>query len=255
MSEAHVIMIVSLPGGAARGRMPRRGIAASAHPPTGRPTAHTKGNAMTDPNYTAMLLVIDRSGSMSSIRDDMIGGVTQLLNEQAAQPGLLTVDVVTFDNIVEWQHSFADPANVQIELVPRGSTALYDALGGAIAHFGQKLADLPEHARPGVVTVAVVTDGYENASTEWTARAVSDAVTRQRDAYGWDFVFLGANHDAALTAASIGIDADASLDFSADASSVAASASHLSRYVGDVRRGTRTGFTSEERRSALGDES
>ena len=193
---------------------------------------------MTDPNYTAMLLVIDRSGSMSLIRDEMIGGVQTLLREQAGQPGLLTVDVVTFDNIVEWQHSFADPATVEVELVPRG-------------HFGQKLAALPEHARPGVVTVVVVTDGEENSSQEWTSETVSQAVTTRREKFGWEFIFLGANQDAALAAKNLGIDADAALDFAANARSVAMSSTHLTRFVGDVRRGNRTGFSESERRSAM----
>jgi hypothetical protein len=206
---------------------------------------------MTDPNYTAMLLVIDRSGSMSLIRDEMIGGVQTLLREQAGQPGLLTVDVVTFDNIVEWQHSFADPATVEVELVPRGSTALFDALGGAMGHFGQKLAALPEHARPGVVTVVVVTDGEENSSQEWTSETVSQAVTTRREKFGWEFIFLGANQDAALAAKNLGIDADAALDFAANARSVAMSSTHLTRFVGDVRRGNRTGFSESERRSAM----
>lgn len=206
---------------------------------------------MTDPNYTALLLVIDRSGSMTSIRDDMLGGMQELLRDQSSQPGLLTVDVVTFDDTVEWQHSFADPAQVQLELLPRGITALYDALGGAIGHFGQKLSDLPEHARPGVVTVVVVTDGHENASREWTSASVSAAVNSQRETYGWEFIFLGANQDAALAAQSIGIDADASIDFAAAPGAVKKTTEHLNRYMHDVRAGTRKGFTGAERSSAM----
>lgn len=206
---------------------------------------------MTDPNYTALLLVIDRSGSMTSIRDDMIGGVQQLLRDQAAQPGMLTVDVVTFDDVVEWQHSFADPADVTVELVPRGSTALFDALGGAIAHFGQKLAELPEHARPGIVTVVVVTDGEENASKEWTSQSVSESVAHQRDTYGWDFVFLGANQDAALSARRVGIDPQSALNFAAAPTAVRASQQHVGRYLSDLRGGNKKGFTDEERRSAM----
>ena len=209
---------------------------------------------MTDPNYTAMLLVIDRSGSMATIRDDMVGGTEQMLREQAAQPGMLTVDVVTFDNVVEWQHSFASASDVRIELVPRGSTALFDALGGAIGHFGQKLAELPEHARPGVVTVVVVTDGEENASVEWTAESVTKSVEHQRDAYGWDFVFLGANQDAALAARRIGIDADSALNFAAAPAAVKKTSENLGRYLSDVRAGTKKGFTAEERRSAMSGE-
>lgn len=206
---------------------------------------------MTDQNYTALLLVIDRSGSMHSIRDDMVGGLEALLREQAAEPGLLTVDVVTFDDVVEWQHSFADPAAVQIEITPRGMTALHDALGGAIGEFGQRLAALPEHARPGVVTVVVVTDGYENASSEWTAATVRESVERQQTQFGWEFVFLGANQDAALAAQAIGIEADAALDFAADDLSVAESHRHLGRYMTDLRKGEKKGFTTDERDATM----
>jgi hypothetical protein len=210
---------------------------------------------MTDSNYTAMLLVIDRSGSMSSIRDDMIGGMQALLADQAAQPGMLTVDVVTFDDVVEWQHSFADPQDVVLELVPRGMTALYDALGGAIGQFGHNLAELPEHARPGVVTVVVVTDGEENASREWTAEAVRDAVKLQQDTYNWDFVFLGANQDAALSASRIGISADSAMSYAAAPGAVKATSASLTRYMTDLRGGQKKGFTDSERSSAMtGDE-
>lgn len=209
---------------------------------------------MTDPNYTALLLIVDRSGSMQSIRDDMVGGLESLLREQSAQPGLLTVDLVTFDDLAEWQHSFADPASVAIDLQPRGMTALFDALGGSIGHFGEKLAALPEHARPGVVTVVVVTDGHENASREWTSATVTDAVQRQRADYGWEFVFLGANQDAALAAQSIGIDPESAMDFIAAPAAMTESHKHLGRYMSDLRTGTKRGFTAEERRSAKGED-
>jgi uncharacterized protein YegL len=210
---------------------------------------------MTDPNYTAMLLVIDRSGSMITIRDDMVGGLQALLTDQAAQPGMLTIDVVTFDTVVDWQHHFADPADVRIELEPRGGTALYDALGASVAQFGQELAKLPDHARPGTVQVVVVTDGEENSSREWTAAAVRKAVTEQTEKYRWDFVFLGANQDAALAAQRVGIQADSALDYSANAGGVAAASVSASRYMKDVRAGSKKGFTTDERRAAKGDES
>ncbi len=124
---------------------------------------------MADDNYTATLLVIDRSGSMTTIRDEMVGALTTLLEKQAAEEGMLTVDVVTFDNVIERQEHFADPTDVVIRLEPRGGTALYDALGIAIGEFGRELAALPEHARPGTVQVVVVTDGEENSSQEYSS--------------------------------------------------------------------------------------
>jgi len=203
---------------------------------------------MTDPNYTAMLLVIDRSGSMTAIRDDMVGGLTTMLADQAAEPGLLTVDIVTFDNEIEYSRTMADPAAVAIELDPRGGTALFDAIGFATSRFGAILAALPEHARPDTVQVVVVTDGEENSSCEYTADAVRRIVTRQTKSYGWDFVFLGANQDAVLTGAALGFAADSSLSYSVDAEHVGGMTGFLSRYVKDVRGKAKRGFSGEERR-------
>ena len=87
---------------------------------------------MTDSNYTALLIVLDRSGSMSSIRDDMVGGLGEMLRTHAAEPGLLTVDVVTFDDQIEVTHHFANPRDVAIELVPRYTPALHDAMDAVL---------------------------------------------------------------------------------------------------------------------------
>lgn len=215
---------------------------------------------MPDRNYTALLLVIDRSGSMITIRDDMVGGLKSLLAEQAAEPGMLTVDMVTFDNVVEWTHHFAAPADVHVELEPRGSTALFDALGLAVSQFGAGLAKLPEHARPASVQVVVVTDGMENSSREWTADAVRAAVTEQTEKQGWDFVYLGANQDAIIAAHHIGIRADKTLNYAANASGVKGANDSLKSYIarnrkmqrGEAPRADNT-FNDDERRAAEGE--
>lgn len=205
---------------------------------------------MTDPNYTALLLVIDRSGSMHGIRDDMVGGLQELLRDQQKQPGMLTVDVVQFDDEIERVCAMADPSTVTITLEPRGSTALYDAIGMSVQAFGQDLAALPEHARPETVQVVIVTDGQENASREYTAETVRDLIARQTDTYGWDFVFLGANQDAVLTAHELGIAADSALTYAADSLKVGSMTASASRYVTDVRRKRKQGFTTVERDDA-----
>ncbi|ROQ40692.1 VWA domain containing CoxE-like protein [Frondihabitans sp. PhB188] len=207
---------------------------------------------MTDSNYTALLLVIDRSGSMISIRDEMIGGVTALLKTQAKAPGLLTVDVVQFDNEIEQLDTLADPRSIEIALEPRGATALHDAVGIAVTTFGSTLAALPEHARPATVQVVVVTDGHENTSQEWTAATVKKLVRQQTTTYGWDFVYLGANQDAVLTGAALGFASDSSMTFEAGAAGVAAASATVNRYFSDVRGGTRRGFDEGERRASRG---
>ncbi len=205
---------------------------------------------MTDPNYTALLLVIDRSGSMQGIRDDMVGGLQELLAEQSAQPGMLTVDVVIFDNEIERIYAMADPSTVTITLEPRGGTALYDAVGTAVQVFGQDLAALPEHARPDTVQVVIVTDGEENSSREYAAEAIRNLITQQTDKYGWDFVFLGANQDAILTAQELGIAADSALTYAASGANVGSMSRSASRYVTDVRSKRKQGFTAVERDDA-----
>ena len=210
-----------------------------------------KGNTMTDSDYTAMLLVIDRSGSMMSIRDDMVGGLNAMLTQQMAEPGLLTVDIVTFDNEIELQCSLANPKDVVITLEPRGGTALLDAVGLAVNGFGQALAALPEHARPGTVQVIVVTDGEENSSHEYNARAVHALVTQQKEKFSWDFVFLGANQDAVLAGATMGFDAGSSMTYAAGKEGVDSMASSVGRYVSDVRGKEKRMFLIEERMGAV----
>ena len=119
---------------------------------------------MSDPHYTALMLIIDRSGSMSSIKNDMVGGLTTLVEEQKKQPGLLTISVVSFDNQVELQHQMAAPSSVSIQLEPRGATALYDAVGFGLNTMQADIDALPDHAKPETVQIVVVTDGHENAS-------------------------------------------------------------------------------------------
>jgi Mg-chelatase subunit ChlD len=205
---------------------------------------------MTDSNYTALLLVIDRSGSMTTIRDDMVGGLQTMLAEQAAQPGMLTVDVVIFDTEIEHTHSFADPKETQVVLEPRGGTALHDALGLSINQFGTALAALPEHARPETVQVVVVTDGFENSSREYTAATVRALIEQQKEKYGWDFVFLGANQDAVVTGRDLGFDAQSSMTYAAAPDAVSSMVKSTSRYISDVRGKRKKGFSEEERGEA-----
>jgi hypothetical protein len=207
---------------------------------------------MSDPNYTALLLVIDRSGSMSSIRDDMIGGLNGLIEEQKNQPGLLTINLVQFDNQIDIVHRLADPASVTVDLEPRGSTALYDGLGVGINTLQADIDALPEHARPGTIQVIVVTDGAENASGEYTGSVIKNLITEKSATGTWDFMFLGANQDAVMKAAELGISRESSLTYASNSGGVHNMTSSATRYVSDRRRGSRTGFSPEERRKSSG---
>lgn len=207
---------------------------------------------MTNPNYTALLIVLDRSGSMNSIRDAMVAALEEVLRTHAKEPGTLTVDVVIFDHEIEWTHHFAQPQDTHIELKPRGATALHDAMGYAINGFGAKLAQLPEHVRPGNVQVIVVTDGLENSSHEYTAETVKKLVTRQITTYNWDFIFLGADQDAVLTADELGISGDKALTYARGAENLDTVQEALTDKLRNVRVGRRDrGFTDQERIGAV----
>jgi hypothetical protein len=206
---------------------------------------------MSDPNYTALMLIIDRSGSMSSIRDDMVGGLTTLVEEQRKQPGLLTISMVSFDNQIELQHQMAAPSAVNIQLEPRGGTALYDAMGFGLNTLQADIDALPDHAKPETVQVVVVTDGHENASAEYSGKTVKQLVT-EKTKNNWDIVFLGANQDAVMKAAELGIDRDRSMSYGANLAGVTNATESLSRYVSDRRRSGSTSFSPEERRKSSG---
>ena len=148
---------------------------------------------MVNPNTAHLTLVVDRSGSMQSVRDDAQGGINTLLAEQFAAPArTLTVTLVEFDDDIDTIARLSTTAP-RYELIPKGCTRLLDAVGTEIARTGQDLAALPEHERPERVLFVVVTDGMENASTEFTMQQVRAAVEHQRTVYSWQFQFIGAD--------------------------------------------------------------
>ena len=205
---------------------------------------------MTDPNYTALLVVVDRSGSMSNIREDMVGGIRTLIATQAAMPGRLTIDLWSFDDVVENEYTMASPDEVDIRLIPRGSTALYDAVGRSVVNFGELLEAMDEDARPGTVQVIVVTDGEENSSKEFSAAEVKRLVTQQTEIYSWGFVFLGANQDAVLTGATLGFAPGSSLTYAAAPAGVAAATDALTNLISMRRAGEDAEFSDEDRELA-----
>jgi hypothetical protein len=150
---------------------------------------------MTDNTYTHLTLVVDRSGSMSDIRDDAQGGIQELLREQFAETGKLAVTLVEFDDVANDVARMAT-SPFTYELHPRGTTALLDTVGREIAQTGINLDALPESERPGRVVFVVVTDGAENASTEYTLEKLRADIARQRDQFNWQFQFIGAGEDA-----------------------------------------------------------
>ena len=205
---------------------------------------------MTDPNYHALIVVMDRSGSMTSIQREMESGLQAVVDEQAKLPGMTTVDLIQFDSIIEPVFVMEDAKNIKIKLEPRGATALYDALGVSINGFTKSIKDLPEHARPSNITLIAVTDGEENSSQEYDLETIRKLVSQKQKVDRWEFVFLGSNQDAVLSATSLGFQEDASLTFDGDAKGVRAMAQSAGRFVSDSRSGKRQGFSDAERKSA-----
>lgn len=208
---------------------------------------------MTDNTSTHLIVIVDRSGSMSSIRNDMVGGLQEFLDRQRELPGELTIDWVQFDNTAEFVHRGAAAADVTVALEPRGGTALYDAIGLALNDFTARYDAMPAEARPANVQVVIVTDGAENSSTEYSTETVRGLIGAN-SARGFEFVYLGANQDAVLVARNIGIHADAALSFAARGATSRRSMEHLNRFTTDVRGSRRTGFTNDERETSMSDD-
>lgn len=161
---------------------------------------------MTDLNKTEIVVILDRSGSMSSIQKDMEGGFDTFIAGQRALPGECAVSLYQFDDEYEAVYEGKPIASVpNLALLPRGGTALLDAMGKTIVSVGERLKALAERSRPAAVIVMVITDGYENASKEYTRARVSEMVKHQETAYRWQFMYLGADVNAIAEAASMGI--------------------------------------------------
>ena len=158
---------------------------------------------MTNADYTHLTLVVDRSGSMSSVQDEAQGGINALIADQFALAGKLTVTLSQFDNAFDTVRRMGD-SPFTFSLEPRGMTALLDAVGMELVRTGEDLEALPEEDRPGRVVLVVVTDGQENASHEYTLDAVRSMLAVQREQYGWEVRFLGAD-DAAWQGQALGV--------------------------------------------------
>ena len=146
---------------------------------------------MTKKDYTHLTLVIDRSGSMASIKGEAQKGISDLLKEQFLLPGELTLTLIEFDDTVDTVVRLSSKA-LDYNLEPRGSTALFDAVGQEILATGNDLASMDEDDRPSKVVFIVVTDGENNSSRTYTLESVRELIAHQKDNYQWTFQFLGA---------------------------------------------------------------
>ena len=172
-------------------------------------------------NITELVFILDRSGSMAGLESDTIGGLNAMIEKQKKQEGDCYVSTVLFDNESEILHDRVKlgdiPRMSDKDYTVRGCTALIDAIGGAIHHIGNihkyaRSEDVPAHTM-----FVITTDGMENASHRYDSKKVKAMIERQREKYGWEFIFLAANIDAVETAENIGIKRERAVNYQQDA--------------------------------------
>jgi hypothetical protein len=242
-----------------------------------------------DSNYTHIVILLDRSGSMGHLRNDVIGGVNNFIAEQRKLPGRATVTLAQFDNgpyhqprqrfshshtlfstpMVEdinndgylVNYSFLDINHVkgldENTYVPRGGTALRDSFAKLIDDTGAELSKLPEDKRPGRVIFVVQTDGEENSSIRVSNEELKQRVTHQTEQYNWQFIFMGANIDSFAAAKSYGISTSNTAQFAHDSAGTQGSYMATSNLVSmkrscDAQLMSSVAYTDEDRALAAG---
>lgn len=196
-------------------------------------------------NLTEIIFILDRSGSMSGLEADTIGGFNSMIEKQKKADGEAMISTVLFDNVSEVIHDRVSVLDIQPmtdkDYTVRGCTALLDAIGGAIHHIGNihkyaRAEDVPEHT-----LFVITTDGMENASRHYNAERVKQMIERQKARYGWEFLFLGANIDAVETARHFGIGADRALNYHSDSAGTQLNYEVLSEAICAVRGSVQLG--------------
>lgn len=190
-------------------------------------------------NLTEIVFILDRSGSMAGLEDDTIGGFNAMIRKQKGEAGEAYVSTVLFDHVSEVIHDRMALQKIQPmtrkDYYVRGSTALLDAVGKAIHHIGNVHKYAREEDRPEKTVFVITTDGMENASREYTYEHVRKMIQRQKETYGWEFLFLGANINAAKEAARFGIAEDHAANYHADRQGTAVVYDAMNEAVRNVR--------------------
>jgi len=193
-------------------------------------------------DLTKIVFVIDRSGSMASKINDVVGGFNSFVEEQKKHPGTATLTTVIFDDKYEILHNNVPLHKVKPitreDVQARGTTALLDAVGKTINTIGEQLRDMAEAERPSKVIFIIQTDGYENASIEFNAEQVRGMIKHQTEKYNWNFLFFGENMDAAQVGGGMGISANNTYSYM----DTRAMYNVVTCSVSDIRNGTGDGI-------------
>jgi len=215
-------------------------------------------------DYTAIMLLVDRSGSMATIKTAAESGINEFITSMCDAEDKRTIRIAQFD----WDYTggdsrggrmrydtlceSVDPSQVPpFVLDPKGATPLLDAMGTAITEFASELAAMPKDEQPGVVVFAVMTDGIENASREYTAAQIREMVTKRETESGWQILYLGANQDAFATGSELGIRRDRTMAYSATDHGTRSATQSLNCYVASAACGQSVPFTEEQRADAI----
>jgi uncharacterized protein YegL len=190
-------------------------------------------------NLTELVFILDRSGSMSGLESDTIGGYNAMLKKQQEEQGEAVVTTVLFDDKYELLHDRINIKGVNPitdkDYYVRGCTALLDAIGKTINKIGNAQKHTSEEQRADRVMFVITTDGMENASKEYNYEKIRSMVQRQKEKYGWEFIFLGANIDAVSTAEKFGISSDRAANYHADSEGTALNYQVVSSVVSEFR--------------------
>ena len=191
-------------------------------------------------NLTEIAFILDRSGSMAPVTEAAITGFNEFLRDQQKTEGQARLTLVLFDNeylvpldCIPVQEAVALDTTTYI---PRGSTALLDAIGTTIDRLGARISTMAEPDRPGQVIVAILTDGLENSSEKFTWKDISHKILEQTNTYKWQFLFLGANQDAIATAANLSIAAGNASTYVGDTGGTYSSSKAISRKTTALRK-------------------
>ena len=190
-------------------------------------------------NTTELVFILDRSGSMQGLEQDTIGGFNSLIEKQKKQEGECLVSTVLFDDVCETLHDRIPLSDIkpmtEEDYFVRGCTALIDAIGGAVLH----ISEIHKYARPEDVPAhtlfVITTDGMENASRTYSSKQVKKMIETQKEKYGWEFLFIGANIDAVETAGQFGIKKDRAVNYHADRKGTSVLYQAVAKAVGCVR--------------------
>lgn len=194
-------------------------------------------------NVTEMVFILDRSGSMSGLEGDTIGGYNGFIKRQKTLPGKARLTTVLFDDDYEILHDRIDIQSVRpltsSDYYVRGCTALLDAIGKSINFTKNRIQKTKPEYRPNKVLFVITTDGHENASCEFTAYQVRKMIKHQKEQYDWEFIFLGANIDAVKTAEEFGIEHSKAVRYHADSKGTKVVFAELANSIAEYRTSTK----------------